>query len=205
MGDVAEVCGCADGATDVGGDVLGTKHSARARFGLAHRGGARYARRAVTGQSRAGPHEWTLKEGTMRLAAPLGSAVMLAALVLAGALGRCTTPAAGPGTGGTVGVLEGHVTIGPICPVERPDQPCPVPPEAYAARKIIVYTADRGRRGATVSIDGTGHYRVELEPGRYVVDFNHAGIDTSKSLPTVVEIQPARTVTLDVDIDTGIR
>ncbi len=37
------------------------------------------------------------------------------------------------------GTVSGTVTIGPICPVERVDEPCEVPPETYTSRKIIVY------------------------------------------------------------------
>jgi len=40
-----------------------------------------------------------------------------------------------------LGRLSGTVTIGPNCPVEQINNPCPTSPEAYAARKVLVYDA----------------------------------------------------------------
>jgi hypothetical protein len=104
------------------------------------------------------------------------------------------------------GVLEGHVTIGPLVPVVREGEPEPTPaPEVYASRQIVVYAQDGQTEVARVQIDGRGNYRVELPAGTYVVDINHVGIDSSKDLPKTVEIKPGEATRLDVDIDTGIR
>src|SRR5688500_3334672 len=70
------------------------------------------------------------------------------------------------------GTLEGKVTIGPICPVEREGLPCPVPPEAYAARKILILDSPSRRLIETVSIGSDGRYQVTLQPGLYIVEFN---------------------------------
>ena len=41
------------------------------------------------------------------------------------------------------GYVEGHVSIGPLTPVERIDTPVPtVPPEFYAAYKIVILRPD---------------------------------------------------------------
>jgi hypothetical protein len=56
-----------------------------------------------------------------------------------------------------------------------------------------------------VDIDCQGHYGVELKVGKYVVDINRIGIDSSSEVPSTVEIAPGETITLDIDIDTGIR
>ena len=103
------------------------------------------------------------------------------------------------------GTLRGQVTIGPICPVERPDQPCLPTPETYAARKVLVRSGDGANPVATVSLNQTGYYRVELEPGTYVVDINRAGMDRSPDVPRTITVAAGETVTLDIDIDTGIR
>jgi hypothetical protein len=104
------------------------------------------------------------------------------------------------------GILEGHVTIGPLVPVVREGVPEPTPaPEVYASRQIVIYTSDGRTEVARVPIDGRGNYRVELPVGTYVVDINHAGIDRAKDLPHTVEIMAGRATRLDVDIDTGIR
>src|SRR3990172_6997546 len=68
------------------------------------------------------------------------------------------------------GILEGQVTIGPICPVERPDMPCKLSPETYAARKILVFK--QGSKVAAVDIDSDGSYSIELEVGTYTIDIN---------------------------------
>jgi hypothetical protein len=107
-------------------------------------------------------------------------------------------------SGGT-GILEGNVTIGPLCPVE----PCTVSPErlaqAYEARKIIVTPLDRPGSPETVSIGPTGHYEVVLSEGTYRVDVNHLGIDRSAQVPATVAIHAGERVQLDISIDTGIR
>ncbi|VVB51763.1 Uncharacterised protein [uncultured archaeon] len=104
------------------------------------------------------------------------------------------------------GFLEGKVTIGPICPVERPDVPCPVPPEAYEARKVLVYAADKTNLVAEVHIDNsTGMYQTQLSPGVYVVDVTHSGVGGARSLPAQVTVESNKTVILDIDVDTGIR
>jgi len=48
-------------------------------------------------------------------------------------------------------------------------------------------------------------YRVALEPGVYMVDINHTGVDSSGDVPATVEISSGTTFKLDIDIDTGIR
>ncbi len=103
------------------------------------------------------------------------------------------------------GVLKGTVTIGPLCPVE----PCNISPDqlaaVYAARKVIVYNSDRTAEVKEVSLDQNGGYSTELEPGQYIVDINHAGIDHSPDVPRTVTIVSGQTVTVDISIDTGIR
>jgi len=104
------------------------------------------------------------------------------------------------------GVLQGHVTIGPLSPVEQAGQPSPTPaPEVYAARQIVVYKADGKTEAARVRIDPHGDFSVELPQGEYVIDINRAGVDSAKGLPVKITIYPNQVVVLDIDIDTGIR
>lgn len=108
------------------------------------------------------------------------------------------------------GILQGAVTIGPITPVERPGVITPVSPEVFTTRKIMVYD-DSGKklvREITITqIDATatGYYTAQLEPGTYTVDINRLGIDSADGLPKEITIKADETVTVDVDIDTGIR
>jgi hypothetical protein len=106
--------------------------------------------------------------------------------------------------GGT-GILEGNVTIGPLCPVE----PCNISPEvlmqAYEARSIAVTSLDRPDGSVTVSIGPTGRYEAILPEGTYRVDISHQGIDRSAQVPATVVVHAGERVQLDISIDTGIR
>ncbi len=101
------------------------------------------------------------------------------------------------------GILTGHVTIGPLCPVERIDMPCLPTPETYASRKIVVYDARNSALVQRVTINSIGDYRVELSPGTYVIDVEPAG--GFRSSTRTITIESGKTATLDIDIDTGIR
>lgn len=104
------------------------------------------------------------------------------------------------------GTLEGHVTIGPLAPVVREGEAEPTPdPEVYAARQVVVFMPDGETEVARLQIDADGMYRVELPVGFYMVDINHAGIDTAAGLPSEIEITADGLTRLDIDIDTGIR
>lgn len=104
------------------------------------------------------------------------------------------------------GVLEGHVTIGPLVPVLREGEEEPTPaPEVYAAREVVIFEEDGKREFIRLKIDAKGNYRAELPVGTYVVDINRIGIDSAAGLPKQVEITPQGITRLDIDIDTGIR
>lgn len=104
------------------------------------------------------------------------------------------------------GWLSGHVNIGPLAPVVQEGVPEPSPaPEVYAARQVVVFSADGRQEVLRTGIDPTGSYRVELPVGTYIVDINHSGIDIAKGLPAKVEIATGQETRLDIDIDTGIR
>ena len=106
----------------------------------------------------------------------------------------------------SMGILRGHVTIGPIQPVVRPnDDPDYVPPEVYDTRKIVVYDESGKMIMRQVNIGHEGYYSVELAPGTYVIDINRLGIDTSGDVPRKVDVIEGETIELDIDIDTGIR
>jgi len=107
------------------------------------------------------------------------------------------------------GTLSGKVSIGPICPVEQIDNPCPTPPEAYTARAFMVFlgdTSDLTKVAAIIHADSSGNYSVSLAPGIYTVRPAIVGIGyMSKDLPATVTIKSGSTVILNIDVDTGIR
>lgn len=103
------------------------------------------------------------------------------------------------------GRLAGTVTIGPNCPGPVTTAPCPTPPDAYKARKILVYNEAKSSLLHTVDIDSQGAYFIDLPPAKYTIDLKGSAADRTGDLPKTVEIHANSVTRLDVDIDTGLR
>jgi hypothetical protein len=108
------------------------------------------------------------------------------------------------------GLLQGGVTIGPITPVEIPGQNPPVPPEVFSSRKVLVYDASGKNLVKEVTIHqigqtANGYYSVQLAAGTYTVDIVHTGVGGSSDVPKQITMAAGKTLTLDINIDTGIR
>ena len=110
-----------------------------------------------------------------------------------------------PVTSISVGVLKGTMTIGPICPVERPGHPCKPTPEMFAARKIFVYAADRTTLVTTLTPDSQGNFSANLLAGSYFVDTEHQAVGHISGMPATIIIEKNKTVIINIDVDTGIR
>lgn len=105
-----------------------------------------------------------------------------------------------------VGVLEGHVTLGPLEPAMREGEESPTPaPEVYASREIIVYQSDGKSEFTRLAIGPDGEYSAELPVGMYVIDIHRFGMDSAPHLPMEIEIVSGEKTIVDIDIDTGIR
>ncbi len=107
-------------------------------------------------------------------------------------------------------LLHGAVTIGPITPVQKPGECTPVPPEVFAARKLIIYNESGKnlvREVYFTQIDGgaTGYFAAQIGAGTYTVDINHYGMDSAANFPMKLTVSRDEAVTINVDIDTGIR
>ena len=114
-----------------------------------------------------------------------------------------------PGGPETV-LLQGAVTIGPVSPVEGPGQNSTVPPEVFSSRKLIIYDkyGDKLVREVyftQIGSGATGYYTAQIAPGTYVLDINRIGIDSADNLPLRITVVADETVTIDINIDTGIR
>ncbi len=113
-------------------------------------------------------------------------------------LAACSSLAASPADSG----IEGQATLGPMCPVERVDLPCPDRP--YQA-DLSILTAD-GRQVVTqIETDPNGYFQVDLAPGRYILhpESPRSGLPYARDIPFSVE---AHLFTrLDVPYDSGIR
>ncbi len=105
------------------------------------------------------------------------------------------------------GFLEGNVTIGPLCPVERfpPDPGCKPTEETYKAWPVAVYTSDKKIKVTQIKPDLDGTYKIELSAGNYIVDLEKQQPFGGRNLPATISINSGKTTTLNIDIDTGIR
>ncbi len=103
------------------------------------------------------------------------------------------------------GTIMGKVSIGPICPVEREDVPCPVPPEAYTSREVILYARDGVTVVQRMHFASDGTYRFSIAPGTYVISIPQQGVGGSGDVPKTLTVQSGQTVQFDFSIDTGIR
>ena len=131
--------------------------------------------------------------------------LLMASVLMGGVLSVSCQP------GGAESVLlQGAVTIGPIPPVEQPGENPPVPPEVFNSRYLIIFD-DTGRNlvrevyFTQIGQSAVGYYTAQIAPGTYVIDINRLGIDSADNLPVTITVTGDETVTIDVDIDTGIR
>ena len=107
------------------------------------------------------------------------------------------------------GTLKGHITIGPLCPVETnpPNPNCQPTEKTYEAYEFKVLRIDGSGSELAVILEQTftgdknGNYEIMLQKGTYEI-MQETGI--SKYSNTVV-LKAGEITTLDIDIDTGIR
>ena len=107
-------------------------------------------------------------------------------------------PTSTPPRAGETGIY-GTVTIGPTCPVERADSPCPDRP--YQAR--ITISRDGTPFAETMS-GADGHFFVPLPAGTYLVRGESAGALPRGSEETVTVVAGA-VASVALRFDSGIR
>ncbi len=98
--------------------------------------------------------------------------------------------------------IDGLVTLGPLCPVARVDQPCPDKP--YEAVLVVLTAA--GQAVTTVKSDAAGRFTLQLEPGRYVIEPQLSS--TSRlpfAAPVDVTVPSSGRAAVTIAYDTGIR
>ncbi|MFH0978459.1 MAG: hypothetical protein V1837_04115 [Candidatus Woesearchaeota archaeon] len=102
------------------------------------------------------------------------------------------------------GIIQGKVSIGPLCPVERnpPDPNCQPTLETFRNWPIGVYSENT--KVGDIMPDSSGTYTLDLNPGVYTVKLElNQGI--GRNLPMEIVVKSGETTSLDVNIDTGIR
>ena len=127
--------------------------------------------------------------------------IFLIAFLAVFLLGSCTPQIQSSGTG----FLEGKISIGPLCPVERfpPDPNCQPTEETFKAWPIAVYKENTKITSLNPNPDGI--FRVELPAGNYVVNLEKPVGIGGGNLPVTVTINSGEITMLNIDIDTGIR
>lgn len=122
---------------------------------------------------------------------------VLLSIVMTLVIAACGAQATQPGAG-----IQGIVEVGPTCPVERINSPCP--PHPLAATVVV-----RDASGAEVTrfhSGSDGHFRVDLQPGTYAI----VGLTTGSSflprpIATTATVVAGTYTTVNVQYDSGIR
>ena len=112
-------------------------------------------------------------------------------------IAACGTLAAQPGTG-----IQGTVEVGPTCPVERINSPCP--PHQLSATVVV-----RDGSGAEVTRFHTGadgRFNVDLAPGTYtLVGLTIGSSFLPRPIPTSVTVTQGSYASVNVEYDSGMR
>jgi len=105
------------------------------------------------------------------------------------------------------GILQGVISIGPICPVETvpPGPGCLPTAETYKAYPVEIWTSDGRKKVAQINPSLDGSFSVELASGNYLVMLQGQNRISSSNLPEEVTITAQDKTIIDIDIDTGIR
>jgi Carboxypeptidase regulatory-like domain len=127
-----------------------------------------------------------------------GSILVLACVVVPALL----LPGCGSANGGAGGAqgVRGTVVLGPMCPVERVESPCPDRP----MRATVVVSDTSGRRVASVRSGPDGSFSISLAPGRYVLTASGAG-EMRFARPVGVTVRAGTWTRAVVRVDSGIR
>lgn len=118
-------------------------------------------------------------------------------LLLALAVG-CAQRTSAPGSVGTG--VRGQVLLGPTCPVETAEHPCPDKPIAAT----VVAARTDGREAGRVTSGNDGRFTLALAPGHYVLTV--IGLDGPRfAKPLDVDVPSSGFVEVTVSVDSGIR
>jgi hypothetical protein len=124
----------------------------------------------------------------------LTSMLRVAILVMLSVCVACASQAGAPAGG-----IEGRVTIGPTCPVERAGSPCP--PGIWSGTVRATSSDGSVHETATAS---DGSYRLALAPGTYTVTPVVEGGGPPTAKPATVTVGGTMQQ-LDLQLDSGIR
>jgi len=122
---------------------------------------------------------------------------MMLSIAIGLAVAACGTPAAQPGTG-----IQGIVEVGPTCPVERLNSPCPPHPMAAT----VVVRNGNGTEVTRFHSGADGRFKMDLAPGTYtLVGLTVGSSFLPRPIPTSVTVTQGTYVSVNVEYDSGIR
>jgi hypothetical protein len=110
------------------------------------------------------------------------------------------TPANPPpaGTG-----ITGVTVLGPVCPLQRAERPCPDRP---VAARLAVLDAKANSPVTTVDSGADGHFTVALAAGQYLLRaVSVAGAPPHSPTLVGIAVEPGHYTTVTVRFDSGIR
>ncbi len=113
------------------------------------------------------------------------------------------------------GILQGKVSIGPLCPVE----PCKLSPgqlaKVYEKRKVIIYDQRTKTKIAKLDLNQDGEYSISLKQGKYIIDVtdrngNELPLEgprgrVGNAHPKEIEIIAGKKIEEIINIDSGMR
>jgi hypothetical protein len=106
------------------------------------------------------------------------------------------------GSDDRLGTIHGEVLLGPTCPVESIQSPCPGRPLAGVPVRVV--DADGEVRASAVS-DDRGAFTIEVTPGSYLLTASIEQDPARSVEPVRVEVRAGEVVRSDVMVDSGIR
>ena len=111
-------------------------------------------------------------------------------------LSACSSIAPAPADSG----IEGHVLIGPLCPVVQVGQECP--DQTYQAKLTV--TTSSGKRVIRIQTDENGYFKIPLAAGEYILHPESPNVmPYASEQPFSVEAGMFTEIT--VNYDSGIR
>lgn len=133
------------------------------------------------------------------------------AFILTLSVAACAAATSTPGTGtyrmvlpsvsrDSASGIQGFVTVGPTCPVERSGSPCP--DRAYPT--TIVVTDSRGSEVARAATDAAAQFLISLGAGDYSLTEVTSGV-FPRPVTMSVHVAPDAYTFVHVMLDSGIR
>lgn len=104
----------------------------------------------------------------------------------------------------TMGILQGVMTIGPICAPGQTGATCTPSVKMFADRPITVSSKDQSKLIATIIPGPNGAFAQELPAGKYYISMLPQILGSITGVPTTSTITSGKTTTLNINVNTGI-